>query len=214
MNWAWYYMMNSGKGGMLYDQYPTPYNAVDQLCMDSAGGGRMPTSFGSLTEASYNLEAYIAELANEGPYSVAVDAGPDCWYYYSSGIITADMQCPDGLNHAVTVVAYTPAVYETSTGGDPVCNTTCVDPVGKGKSKSCPSTYPDEIYSRRGKLSRCCKTECSDGGDSTQTLVSPAYWTIQNSWGASWGNRGFMDIEITNGYGVVGINRRMQYVRV
>ena len=32
MDWAWYYMMQSGKGGMLYNDYPTPYNAVDQVC--------------------------------------------------------------------------------------------------------------------------------------------------------------------------------------
>ena len=84
----------------------------------------MPTGFGSVTYSSFNLDAYLGELTNEGPYSVAVDAGRDCWYYYSSGIVTADMGCPNGLNHAVVVVAYTPAVTETSEGEpiDEVCN--------------------------------------------------------------------------------------------
>lgn len=55
-----------------------------------------------------------------------------------------------------------------------------------------------------------CRTE-------TETTVAdgePAYWTIENSWGAGWGANGFMDIEITGGLGVMGINREMQYVRV
>ena len=94
MDWAWNYMMGSGKGGMLYNQYPTPYNAVDQTCQHAAGGGRMPTSYGSKSSGYYNLQSYVDELATNGPYTVAVDASQDCWWYYSGGIITADMGCP------------------------------------------------------------------------------------------------------------------------
>ena len=86
--------------------------------------------------------------------------------------------------------------------------------MGTRKNRYCPATHPDIRYNRKGKIRKCCGEICTT---ETQTITvdgTPAFWTIQNSWGAGWGNGGFMDIEITGGVGVVGINREMQYVRV
>ena len=174
----------------------------------------MPTSYGSKSSGYYNLQSYVDELATNGPYTVAVDAGQDCWWYYSGGIITADMGCPQGLNHAVTVVAYTPASGGTETNEVEICTRQCIDPLGKGKNKYCPSSHPDESYNRRGRVNGCCGDVCRTETETTVTDGTPAYWTIENSWGVGWGANGFMDIEITGGLGVVGINREMQYVRV
>ena len=63
-------------------------------------------------------------------------------------------------------------------------------------------------------MNRCCGDVCRTETETTVADGEPAYWTVENSWGAGWGANGFMDIEITGGLGVMGINREMQYVRV
>ena len=39
-----------------------------------------------------------------GPASIAVSAGNDCWRYYESGVLTEDNYCPTWLDHGVVVV--------------------------------------------------------------------------------------------------------------
>lgn len=43
--------------------------------------------------------------------TVAVGAGNNCWRYYGGGILSSADGCPTGIDHAVTLVAY------TATGG-------------------------------------------------------------------------------------------------
>lgn len=124
------------------------------------------------------------------------------------------MGCPDGLNHGVTVVAYTPATGGTETTEVEICKSECMKPYGKGKGKYCPLTHPDKTYNKKGRIRRCCRDVCRTERETTVTKGEPAYWTIENSWGSQWGDSGFMDIEITSGVGVMGINRSMHYVRV
>ena len=38
------------------------------------------------------------------------------------------------------------------------------------------------------------------------------YWKLQNSWGASWGDGGFIKVAIRAGIGVCGMNSYLQYV--
>ena len=44
-----------------------------------------------------------SELQN-GPMSIAVAAGNDCWRYYKTGILSKDNNCPGGLDHGVVIV--------------------------------------------------------------------------------------------------------------
>lgn len=37
------------------------------------------------------------------------------------------------------------------------------------------------------------------------TSGSTEYWLMRNSWGTSWGERGYMRIQIVNGAGICGI---------
>ena len=44
-----------------------------------------------------------SELQN-GPMSIAVAAGNNCWRYYESGILSEENNCPGGLDHGVVIV--------------------------------------------------------------------------------------------------------------
>ena len=43
------------------------------------------------------------------------------------------------------------------------------------------------------------------------TTNNPPYWTIRNSWGTSWGESGYGQVEITSGAGVCEINSQPAY---
>ena len=38
------------------------------------------------------------------------------------------------------------------------------------------------------------------------------YWKIQNSWGTSWGDDGFIKIAVEDGKGVSGMNQEIQAI--
>jgi len=42
-------------------------------------------------------------------------------------------------------------------------------------------------------------------------MNSPAYWIVKNSWGASWGEAGYIRIAISSGSGVCGINMQPSF---
>ena len=43
------------------------------------------------------------------------------------------------------------------------------------------------------------------------TTASPQFWIVKNSWGTSWGMQGYLQIAITTGNGVCGINMEPSY---
>jgi len=43
------------------------------------------------------------------------------------------------------------------------------------------------------------------------TTNNPPYWLIRNSWGTSWGESGYFQVEITGGNGICGMNEQVSY---
>ena len=48
--------------------------------------------------------AYMKERLQNGPLSIAVSAGNDCWRFYSSGVLSASNYCPTQIDHGVAIV--------------------------------------------------------------------------------------------------------------
>ena len=121
------------------------------------GTREYPTGYGEHNPSSYSLNTVLNKLS-EGPIAVAVDAD-NCWMYYSGGLITRDMGCSEGLNHAVVLGKYTPAEGGTTTTEE-TCELMCVSPTGKGKRKGCRNAdYPVEQTNWKGRVTSCCATE-------------------------------------------------------
>ena len=48
----------------------------------------------------------MKEKLLDGPLTAAVAAGNNCWRYYKSGVIDAEMNCPKTIDHAVVIVGH------------------------------------------------------------------------------------------------------------
>ena len=44
------------------------------------------------------------DLHYYGPFTIAVAAGNECWWFYSSGVLSSANGCPTDLDHGVAVV--------------------------------------------------------------------------------------------------------------
>lgn len=44
--------------------------------------------------------------------------------------------------------------------------------------------------------------------------VAGAYYTVRNSWGTAWGDKGYVKIGMAEGLGICGINQNVAFVDV
>ena len=100
--WMEYYWRMSSEIGSQSDA-DYPYQGTDNACRNQAGKTIQSkadmNNFGSLGSVSE-----MKTRLQQGPFSIAVSAGNDCWRWYESGILSAANNCPTWLDHGVAVV--------------------------------------------------------------------------------------------------------------
>lgn len=164
------------------------------------------SNFGSLQGA-----ADIMDRLQTGPLSIGIQGENTYFYNYSSGILT-ETECPvTQIDHAVVVVGYSPGSGES---------TEAVTEIVTYTQTRCRRRRRRDYRSRTGCRRRdwyvhpdyrryCCKdyeyTEevvIEEG-----TAASDAYFLVQNSWGTSWGENGFVRFAVdSTGNGACGMN--------
>ena len=170
---ARYWNFSRDHGSMSNEDYPyvdfgfkrndKPHECAhdDEKIVARAGdSGQITTSIG----------AAVVKL-QDGPLTMAVSAGNDCWRYYKSGVLTSAHGCPVGLNHAAVAVgvglehAEVPATEDSS-------NTTCRLASGYERRKKKCFRRDNEEYSKRV----CCQTIVTPGTEAyAETMM---YWKL------------------------------------
>lgn len=92
--------MSANIGSQANETYK--YEAADGECRNQA-----EKMIESRAKASSIRQLEVSEMKSElqnGPMSIAVAAGNDCWRWYEGGILSEENNCPTGLDHGVVVV--------------------------------------------------------------------------------------------------------------
>ena len=160
-----------------------------------------PTKTASRASFSSQITSNVGDAVRklqDGPLTMAVSAGNDCWRFYKSGILSSKDQCPTYLDHAVLAVGFeTEAVIEKQS-----CRRASKR---EFRSKKCEGQDSDIRLEKIEQKSMCCTYSQEE---------DVAYWLLQNSWGTRWGLEGFIKIEMESGIGVSGVNQLIEYVTV
>merc|ERR1719181_1638477 len=204
MDLAWTFQKEQGI--MLEGDYPytSGNSSVETQCAHNASKTVGTASgWGQITTSVDDIKAKLAEQ----PLSVALDAGSAAFQWYKSGVVKQSDNCGTSLNHAVVMVGY------TDSGNAP-------EPDDDEDEDDYNPPEPDEDDEEDdGDVSGCTVTKwwhtCSQNNRRRRmqdVSGNDNYWKIQNSWGTWWGDEGFIRIEITDGYGVCGINSVVEWV--
>ena len=194
MSYAWNFI--SDQGAMTDAEYPyeSGYSTEEGDCKHDASKTEAKVDFYGQIHSS--VEDVKAKL-REQPLAVAVDAGSAAFQFYKSGVVKQEDGCGTRLNHAVVLVGYTEKEDEVdpSPGPEPT-----------------PEPCNDEFKVNKWWHNEACDTKVSGRVQSKDSEGLSNYWKIQNSWGMYWGDEGFIRLEITEGEGVCGINKHIEFV--
>lgn len=137
--------------------------------------------------------------------SISLDASRSAFQFYKSGVISKDANCGEQLNHAIVVVGYTDGGDdgdESSDDTNPTPNPTPA-PVGNCKVTKWWHTCEAPVTRRRN---------LQNGGNDASGFNN--YWLMQNQWGTTWGDNGFVRIEISGGKGGCGMNKEIEWAEI
>ena len=103
MHWGWDYWKEIGI--MSWADYP--YVEYQTSCQTPS-----PDEDSTLDHVHSHGNLYggttsdMRRQLEQGPLTVVVSAGNDCWRFYGGGIMTEDMECPKSIDHAVVLTGY------------------------------------------------------------------------------------------------------------
>ena len=208
MSEVWWYQMYNG--AMTDADYPYTSGVTGTTGTCAFTSGNTVAGVSSWDKVDGSSTGNIATALEDGPIAIAVAAYSDTWFQYAGGIVTSDnSDCnPTSLDHAVVLVGYSDGgvasdelvVYEK-------VETTC-------RRQKWRDTFFDSGCENDAESlvdDRYCCTEEIFTSESTVSGGDP-YWKIQNSWGASWGDDGFIYFAIEEGNGVCGMNQWLDIV--
>ena len=139
------------------------------------------------------------------PVSVSLDAGRAPFQFYRSGVVPADADCGEQLNHAIVGVGF------TDDGGSPDPN-----PNPNPDPNPDPNPGPNPAPVGNCKVKKWWHT-CEEA-PARRNLQDASglnnYWLMQNQWGTGWGDNGFIRIEISGGKGACGMNKELEWAEI
>lgn len=96
-----YWIHSRSNGSVSHDDYP--YTGVESgSCMED--GKTVVSRVDTWGQITSDLLEVVQRL-KDGPLTLAVSAGNDCWRFYKSGILSSEDECPSAtIDHAVTLV--------------------------------------------------------------------------------------------------------------
>ena len=148
-------------------------------------------------DAYYRIQSSVDEIKErvaQQPVSVGICAST--WDSYGSGIMKKN-DCCNHLNHAVVIVGYDLCGGDDGNDGD--------DGDDEGDD-----TSPNPQTCSVDKWWYSCEDESTARRLQARDACVP-HWIVQNSWGTSWGEDGFIRIHMTDKKGVCGINEEAEY---
>lgn len=196
MSYAWDFI--SDQGAMTDAEYPyeSGISQKEGDCKHNASKTEAKVDFYGQVHSSVE---HVKEKLREQPLAVAVDAGSVAFQFYKSGVVKQEDGCGTRLNHAVVLVGYSEKEDE-------------VDPSPGPDPEPTPEPCNDEFKVNKWWHNEACDTKVSGRVQRKDSEGHSNYWKIQNSWGMYWGDEGFIRLEITDGAGVCGINKHIEFV--
>ena len=170
---ARYWNFSRDHGSMSNEDYPYvdfSFKRGDKAHECQHDDAKIVARAGESGQITTSIGAAVVKL-QDGPLTMAVSAGNDCWRYYKSGVLTSAHGCPVGLNHAAVAVgvglehAEVPATEETS-------KKYCRLASGYERRKKKCYRKDNEEYKRRV----CCQTVVTPGTEAyAETMM---YWRL------------------------------------
>lgn len=103
---ARYWNFSRANGSMSNDDYPYVdlyFRSTDPVQLCAHDDNKIISRAGKSGQISGTVGDAVNKLM-DGPLTMAVAAGNDCWRYYKEGVLTSANGCPTSLDHAVVAV--------------------------------------------------------------------------------------------------------------